>query len=107
VICRGGETISAADLEEQMHSHPAIFSAAAVALPDPYLGEKICAAVIFDGPALTLAELNGYLDERGVAAHARPDVLVAMTALPTTPIGKIDKKAIARQVSAGDQPSAV
>jgi mycobactin salicyl-AMP ligase len=107
VICRGGETVSAADLEEQMHSHPAIFSAAAVALPDPYLGEKICAAVIFDGPALTLAELNGYLDERGVAAHARPDVLVAMTALPTTPIGKIDKKAIARQVSAGDQPSAV
>jgi mycobactin salicyl-AMP ligase len=107
VICRGGETISAADLEEQMHSHPAIFSAAAVALPDPYLGEKICAAVIFDGPVLTLAELNGYLDERGVAAHARPDVLVAMTALPTTPIGKIDKKAIARQVSTGDQPSAV
>lgn len=100
VICRGGETISAADLEEQMHSHPTIFSAAAVALPDPYLGEKICAAVVFNGPALSLAELNAYLDERGVAAHARPDLLVAMTALPTTPIGKIDKKAIAAQVSA-------
>lgn len=99
VICRGGETISAADLEEQMHSHPAIFSAAAVPLPDPYLGEKICAAVVFQGPALSLAELNVYLDERGVAAHARPDVLVAMTSLPTTPIGKIDKKAIASQVS--------
>ncbi|MBZ4558085.1 AMP-binding protein [Mycobacterium avium subsp. hominissuis] len=100
VICRGGETISAADLEEQMLSHPAIFSAAAVPLPDPYLGEKICAAVVFEGPALSLAELNGYLDERGVAAHARPDVLAAMPSLPTTPIGKIDKKAIANQVSA-------
>lgn len=100
VICRGGETISATDLEEQLHGHPAIFSAAAVALPDPYLGEKICAAVVFNGPELTLAELNGYLDQRGVAAHARPDVLVAMTSLPTTPIGKIDKKAIAGQVSA-------
>lgn len=100
VICRGGETISAADLEEQMHTHPSIFSAAAVALPDPYLGEKICAAVVFNGPELSLPELNGYLDERGVAAHARPDVLAAMTALPTTPIGKIDKKAIAEQVSA-------
>lgn len=104
VICRGGETISAADLEEQLHGHPAIFSAAAVALPDPYLGEKICAAVVFNGPELTLAELNGYLDQRGVAAHARPDVLVAMTSLPTTPIGKIDKKAIAGQVSARQQP---
>ena len=29
------------------------------------------------GPPLTLAELNGYLDDRGVSAHARPDVLVA------------------------------
>ncbi|OBH57671.1 2,3-dihydroxybenzoate-AMP ligase [Mycobacterium mantenii] len=100
VICRGGETISAADLEEQMHSHPAVYSAAAVALPDPYLGEKICAAVVFNGRELSLAELNGYLDKRGVAAHARPDVVVAMTSLPTTPIGKIDKKAIASQLSA-------
>ncbi|OBB93713.1 (2,3-dihydroxybenzoyl)adenylate synthase [Mycobacterium sp. 852002-30065_SCH5024008] len=100
VICRGGETISAADLEEQMLSHPSIFSAAAVPLPDPYLGEKICAAVVFTGPAVTLAELNSYLDRRGVAAHARPDALVPMTTLPTTPIGKIDKKAIAAQISA-------
>ena len=102
VICRGGETIAAADLEEQMLSHPAIFSAAAVPLPDPYLGERICAAVVFTGPPVSLAELNAYLDQRGVAAHARPDMLVAMATLPTTPIGKIDKKAIARQVgSAG------
>ena len=96
-ICRGGETISAADLEEQMLRHPAIYSAAAVPLPDPYLGEKICTAVVFTGPEVTLAELNAYLDERGVASHARPDVLVAMPTLPTTPIGKVDKKAIVRQ----------
>ncbi|WP_406814971.1 (2,3-dihydroxybenzoyl)adenylate synthase [Mycobacterium sp. M23085] len=105
VICRAGETISAADLEEQLHRHPAIFSAAAVALPDPYLGEKICAAVVFNGPELSLADLNGYLDTRGVAAHARPDVLIAMASLPTTPIGKIDKKAIAAQVGARQAPA--
>jgi mycobactin salicyl-AMP ligase len=100
VICRGGETISAADLEEQMLRHPAIFSAAAVPLPDQYLGEKICAAVVFMGPEVTLAELHAYLDDRGVASHARPDVLVAMPTLPTTPIGKIDKKAIVKQIAA-------
>jgi mycobactin salicyl-AMP ligase len=98
VICRGGETIAAGDLEEQLLSHSAVFSAAAVPLPDPYLGEKICAAVVFSGEPVSLAELNAYLDERGVAAHARPDMLVAMASLPTTPIGKIDKKTIARQV---------
>jgi mycobactin salicyl-AMP ligase len=99
VICRAGETIAAADLEEQLLSHPAIFSAAAVPLPDAYLGEKICAAVVFTGEPVSLAELNSYLDRRGVAAHARPDVLVAMATLPTTPIGKIDKRAIAHRVT--------
>jgi mycobactin salicyl-AMP ligase len=98
VIHRGGETIPAADLEEHLRTHPAISSAAAVALPDPYLGEKICAAVVFSGSPVTLAELNTYLDQRGVARHARPDVLNAMASLPTTPVGKIDKKAIVRQL---------
>jgi mycobactin salicyl-AMP ligase len=98
VIHRGGETIPAADLEEHLRTHPAISSAAAVALPDPYLGEKICAAVVFSGSPVTLTELNAYLDQRGVARHARPDVLSAMASLPTTPVGKIDKKAIARRL---------
>jgi mycobactin salicyl-AMP ligase len=104
VICRGGETVSAADLEEQMLSHPAIFSAAAVALPDPYLGERICAAVVFVEKPIGLADLNAHLDAHGVAAHARPDMLVAMASLPTTPIGKIDKKAIARQLGDAEGP---
>jgi mycobactin salicyl-AMP ligase len=98
VIHRGGETVPAADLEEHLRTHPSISSAAAVALPDPYLGEKICAAVVFSGSPVTLTELHAYLDRRGVARHARPDVLSAMTSLPTTPVGKIDKKAIARQL---------
>jgi mycobactin salicyl-AMP ligase len=104
VICRCGETIAAQSIEEPLLSHEAIWSAAAVALPDPDLGEKICAAIVFAGSPMTLAEVNAYLDERGVAAHARADMLVAMTALPTTPVGKVDKRAIARQVSvAGTQ----
>jgi mycobactin salicyl-AMP ligase len=98
VIHRGGETIPAADLEEHLRTHPAISSAAAIALPDPYLGEKICAAVVFSGNPMTLTELNAYLDQRGVARHARPDVLNAIASLPTTPVGKVDKKAIARQL---------
>jgi mycobactin salicyl-AMP ligase len=98
VIHRGGETVAAADLEEHLHAHPAISSAAAVALPDPYLGEKICAAVVFIGKPVTLTELNDHLAQRGVATHARPDVLAEMASLPTTPVGKIDKKAIVRHL---------
>jgi mycobactin salicyl-AMP ligase len=49
---------------------------------------------------VTLTELNDYLSQRGVATHARPDVLAEMASLPTTPVGKIDKKEIARQLQA-------
>lgn len=94
VIHRGGETVSALDLEEHLLTHPAIWSVAAVALPDDYLGEKICAAVVFRGAAIPLAELHRHLDQRGVAVHSRPDVLVPMGTLPTTAVGKVDKRAI-------------
>jgi mycobactin salicyl-AMP ligase len=99
VIHRGGETVSASDLEEHLFAHPAIYAAAAVALPDDYLGEKICAAVVFSGPAITLAELNQFLDERGVSAHSRPDVLAAMPMLPKTAVGKVDKKKVVAQLA--------
>jgi mycobactin salicyl-AMP ligase len=99
VIHRGGETVSASDLEEHLFAHPSIYAAAAVALPDDYLGEKICAAVIFSGPAITLAELNKYLDERGVSAHSRPDVLAPMPTLPKTAVGKVDKKKVVAQLA--------
>jgi mycobactin salicyl-AMP ligase len=100
VIHRGGETVSALDLEEHLLTHPSIWAAAAVPLQDEYLGEKICAAVVFTGPPVTLPELNGYLDARGVAAHARPDMLVPMPTLPTTAVGKVDKKAIVKRLTA-------
>jgi mycobactin salicyl-AMP ligase len=99
VICRCGETIGAADIEEQLLTHPAVWSAAAVPLPDPDLGERICAAVVFAGPPVTLAELNAHLERRGVATHSRLDQLVTFPKLPTTAIGKIDKKAVVRAIS--------
>ena len=100
VIHRGGETISALDLEEHLLTHPSIRAAAAVPVPDPYLGEKICAVVVFSGPAVSLSDLNDYLDDRGVAVHSRPDTLIARTSLPVTAVGKVDKKAIIRAIAA-------
>ncbi|KAA0120412.1 (2,3-dihydroxybenzoyl)adenylate synthase [Mycolicibacterium sp. P9-22] len=94
VIHRGGETVSASDLEEHLFAHPGIYAAAAVAMPDEYLGEKICAAVVFSGKPLTLAELNSFLDSRGVSSHTKPDMLAPLPALPKTAVGKVDKKQI-------------
>ena len=72
----------------------------AVALPDDYLGEKLCAAVVFAGAPITLADLNSFLDSRGVSAHTRPDMLAALPTLPKTAVGKVDKKAITRAIAA-------
>ncbi|SCX02830.1 (2,3-dihydroxybenzoyl)adenylate synthase [Mycolicibacterium fluoranthenivorans] len=99
VITRGGETVAALDLEEHLITHPAIWAAAAVPLPDEFLGEKICAVVVFSGPPVSLADLNAHLDGRGVAAHSRPDSLVAWESLPTTAVGKTDKKAIVARLT--------
>jgi len=98
VILRAGETISALDLESHLLTHPAVSAAAAVGLPDPYLGEKICAAIVFRGAPISLAELNEHLDARGVAVHARPDVVAPLATLPTTPVGKVDKRALVAQL---------
>lgn len=99
VIHRGGETVSATDLEDHLLTHPAIYAAAAVPLPDDYLGEKICAAVVFRGQPVNLAELNAFLDERGASKHARPDVLVPMPSLPATAVGKVDKKKVVAAIT--------
>jgi mycobactin salicyl-AMP ligase len=98
VIHRGGETISALDLESHLLTHPAIWAVAAVGLPDEYLGEKVCVAVVFRGQSVSLAELNEFLDRRGVATHSRLDMLTEMPSLPTTAVGKVDKRAIAAQL---------
>ncbi|CAN5632798.1 (2,3-dihydroxybenzoyl)adenylate synthase [soil metagenome] len=98
VIHRGGETVSATDLEDHLHTHPRIVFAAAVPLPDDYLSEKICAAVVFSGAPITLTELNAYLDQRGVSSHSRPDVLVALPSLPKTAVGKVDKPKLIAQL---------
>ncbi|MCX2932575.1 AMP-binding protein [Mycobacterium sp. CVI_P3] len=94
VILRAGETVSALDLESHLLTHPAVYAAATVGLPDPYLGEKICAAIVFRGRSVPLSELNDHLDARGVAAHSRPDMVVPMRALPTTAVGKVDKRTL-------------
>ncbi|MEB3020721.1 (2,3-dihydroxybenzoyl)adenylate synthase [[Mycobacterium] crassicus] len=105
VIVRGGENIAAEELETHLLRHPAIRSAAAVGVADQYLGEKVCAAVVFNGAPLTLTELNRHLEECGAATHVRVDQLATLPALPTTAVGKIDKKAIVQQVSNAVRPT--
>ena len=91
----GGEKISAEEVENLVYLLPSVRIAAAVAMPDPELGERVCVyAALRPGETLTLDRLRASMEEVGVARYKLPARLVVVDALPTTGVGKIDKKAL-------------
>ena len=69
-IIRGGKNISAAQVEDEVATHPAVALAAAVAQPDPVFGERVCVYVeLQPGKTLELEELLAHLDARGTSTR--------------------------------------
>ncbi|MEU8108479.1 AMP-binding protein [Nonomuraea muscovyensis] len=100
VINRGGEKVSAEEVESHLTAHPAVRAATVVPVPDATLGEKTCAFVVADGRAApSLAELKEFLSERGLAEFKLPDRLETIDALPLTGVGKVDRRALAERVA--------
>lgn len=98
-IIRGGKNISAVVVEEEVATHPAVAMAAAVAMPDPVFGERVCCYVALrDGQALTLPTLVEHLAARGVSKEYFPEKLVVLDALPMSPIGKIAKSELRNDI---------
>ena len=102
LINRGGEKISAEEIENLILAHPRVLNAAVVAMPDPVLGERACAYVIArPGPVPTLAELNRYLlDERRIAKFKLPERLEVRDRFPTTAVGKVSKQQLRDELRA-------
>lgn len=100
-IIRGGETISAPGIEDQLVEHPKVANVAVVGRPDDRLGERPFAFVEpperSDSP--TLEELKRFLEERGTAVFKRPEGLEILGELPRTEVGKIDKAALEERVA--------
>jgi 2,3-dihydroxybenzoate-AMP ligase len=101
LINRGGEKISAEEIENLLLAHPAVREAAAVAMPHPVLGEQTCAYLVLrPDDSLDLAALAAYLDGRGVARFKWPERLEIVDALPVTNVGKVDKKKLREDIAA-------
>ncbi|MGS2646214.1 AMP-binding protein [Streptosporangium sp. LJ11] len=94
-INRGGDKISAEELENHLLAHPAVHDAAVVGTPDPVMGERTCAFLIVRDQAPTLREIKQFLKERGVAGYKWPDRVELVETFPRTPVGKISKKELA------------
>jgi 2,3-dihydroxybenzoate-AMP ligase len=100
LINRGGEKISAEEIENLILSHPAVQNVACVAMPDPNLGEKMCACVILrSGHSLTLKALVEFLGTKEIARFKLPERLEVLPELPVSTFGKVSKKALVEMVT--------
>ncbi|WP_455733072.1 (2,3-dihydroxybenzoyl)adenylate synthase, partial [Burkholderia stabilis] len=93
-INRGGEKVSAEEVENLLLAHPQVHDAAVVAMPDALLGERTCAFVVARTPAPTRLVLKRYLRDCGLAAFKIPDRIEFMPRFPETGIGKTSKKSL-------------
>jgi 2,3-dihydroxybenzoate-AMP ligase len=92
LINRGGEKISAEEIEAHLIAHPAVSAAAVVSMPDAIMGEKACAYLsLRDGDTLALATMREFLAARGVAQFKWPERIEIVSELPLTNVGKIRK----------------
>ncbi|MEI5005798.1 AMP-binding protein [Micrococcus yunnanensis] len=100
MINRGGEKISAEEIESLVYQIPGLSIVAAVSMPDPVLGEKVCLyAQMAGGDPLTLEQVQAHLKKAGIAAYKIPEKVVVVEEIPTTKVGKIDKKALRADIS--------
>jgi 2,3-dihydroxybenzoate---[aryl-carrier protein] ligase len=95
LINRGGEKISAEEIENLILTHPCVQNAACVPIPDPDLGERMCACLILKpGTNLALAELVAFLKDKEIAKFKLPERLYVCDDFPVSAFGKVSKKTL-------------
>jgi len=100
LINRGGEKISAEEIENLILMHEAVQNVAIVPMPDPKMGEKMCAFVILKANArLDLKTLVGFLMGKEIARFKLPERLEVVGEFPVSTFGKVSKKALAERIA--------
>jgi len=100
LINRGGEKISAEEIENLILSHPAVKNASCVPMPDTVLGERMCACVLLrENARLTFEELKTFLLAKEIAKYKLPERLELMQDFPLSPFGKVSKKTLTEMIS--------
>jgi acyl-CoA synthetase (AMP-forming)/AMP-acid ligase II len=91
-IIRGGENVSAKEIEDVLHANPSIAEVAVVDMPYPRLGEGVCAFVVAaQGEVITLGSIAAILDVAGLARQKYPERVEVEVELPRTASGKVKK----------------
>ncbi|MDT3670988.1 MAG: AMP-binding protein [Aromatoleum sp.] len=108
LINRGGEKVSAKEIEDILHRMPAVREAAVVSMPHERLGETLCAYVIAeDGVEIALGDVLAFIEGAGVAKQKYPEHLVVVDDFPRTASGKIRKDRLRADIRERLQAAAV
>ncbi|WP_405793771.1 AMP-binding protein [Streptomyces sp. NBC_01506] len=102
VINRGVEKIHADEVEELIMRHPAVSTAALVAMPDRVLGERGCAYLVLEpgGQPPTVRSLGAFLLAQGLATYKLPERVELVPDLPLSNVGKVSKKDLREDIEA-------
>jgi 2,3-dihydroxybenzoate-AMP ligase len=99
IIIRGGENISAQEIEELLLSHPLVENVSVVSMPHPDLGEEVCAYLkTAGGIRVELKDVHRHLAELGASKLSYPARLEFVDDMPLTAAGKIDKKVLRERI---------
>lgn len=100
IIIRGGENISAKEVEDVLHDHPDIGEVAVVGMPHERLGEGVCAYIVAQHPGdtLTLQSVARFADQALLAKQKIPQHIELVNELPRTVSGKVRKDVLRRQI---------
>lgn len=92
IIIRGGENISSKEVEDVLATHPAVFESAVTAMPDPVMGEKVCAFIMLrPSQQITLDDVKQHFVTSGIAKPKTPERVILVEEFPRTAAGKVKK----------------
>ncbi|HEX7096840.1 MAG TPA: AMP-binding protein, partial [Acidimicrobiales bacterium] len=101
IIIRGGLNITPREIEEMLLRFDEVERCAVIGLPDPRLGERVCACVCLrPGATLGFEDMVERLRAAGLATYKLPQVLHVLDELPATASGKIQKHVLQAQLQA-------
>ena len=99
MINRGGESISAAPIEGLIAKHQDVMAVAVIAMPDPLMGERVCAYIQpKEGALLTFEEIIQFLKDQKASVLQLPERIEFIDTLPLTAAEKINKIALKEDI---------
>ncbi len=102
MIVSGGVNVYPAEIENVLATHPAIAESAVYGIPEPLLGEQVCAEIVLKPERwLSRAEVRSFCQHR-LSPVKVPAVINFTAEIPKGPTGKPLKRVLRDRASAGE-----